>query len=159
MTDEQVIAEALPADDAVQASHHLDLEPVPRAAGAARRFIRSHLAGMPQETEESALLLTSELVSNAVIHARTAIVLGIVLAQGSVVVTVHDLDLVTPLQQPYPEREGGWGLELVGALAHSWGTVRHPEGGKTLWFRLLRGPAHHVEDGAASRTDADRRDR
>jgi hypothetical protein len=46
----------------------------------------------------------------------------------------------------------------VEALAHSWSTARHPAGGKTVWFRLLRGQAHLVDSGAAARTDADRRD-
>ena len=82
----------------------------------------------------------------------------VVVAATSVVVGVHDQDRVTSLQTPYGDREGGWGLGLVGALAHSWSMVSHPQGGKTVWFRLLRAEAHSVSNGAAARTDADRRD-
>jgi anti-sigma regulatory factor (Ser/Thr protein kinase) len=144
--------------DAVQASHSLRLEPVPRSTGRARRFVRSHAPELPAETEASLVLLTSELVTNAVLHARTTIEVGIVIGRRSVVVGVHDLDLATPLQDPYPDREGGWGHALVDALAESWSTTRHPGGGKTVWFRLCLGDAHAVADGVAARADADRRD-
>lgn len=144
--------------DVVQASHSLQLEPVPRSAGAARRFVCSHAPELPGETQDALVLLTSELVTNAVLHARTAIEVGIVVGRESLVVGVHDLDLATQLQDPYAAREGGWGQGLVAALAHSWSTTQHPEGGKTVWFRLLRADAHAVADGAAARADADRRD-
>lgn len=148
----------LPAGDLEQERHHLQLDPVPRAAALARRFVRSHAPGLPEETAESLELMTSELVTNAVLHARTPLQVEVLLASRSVVVGVHDLDLVTPLQNPYADREGGWGLSLVDVLAQSWAVARHPGGGKTVWFRLLRGQAHAVAAGAAARTDADRRD-
>ena len=148
----------LPEGDVIQATHYLQLEPVPRSAGAARRFVCLHAPELPEETQDSLVLLTSELVTNAVLHARTAIELGIVVARESVVVSVHDLDLATRLQEPYATREGGWGQSLVAVLAESWSTTRHPEAGKTVWFRLLRGDAHAVADGAAARADAHRRD-
>ena len=84
------------------------------------------------------MLLTSELVTNAVLHARTAIELGITIADDSVVVTVHDLDLARPEQDPYAAREGGWGLGLVSALAEDSAMDTDPAGGKTAWFRLPR---------------------
>lgn len=66
------------------------------------------------------MLLTSELVTNAVLHAPcTPLEVGITLAAESVLVTVHDLDLARPEQQPYYHREGGWGLGLVDALART----------------------------------------
>jgi hypothetical protein len=152
------VPDELPEGDVVQECHHLALDPVPRSVALARGFVRSHVPDLPAETEGSLELLTSELVTNAVLHARTALDVEVLVASRSLVVGVHDLDLVTPLQDPYAEREGGWGLELVEVLAQSWSVVRHPEGGKTVWFRLLRGRAHPVGDGAAARTDADRRD-
>src|SRR4051812_17210680 len=90
----RVPARALPpralGDEAVPlSSHHLDLEPEPRAAGLARQFVREHAPELPGETADSLMLLTSELVSNAVVHARTAIELTIVVTQQSVVVAVH----------------------------------------------------------------------
>ncbi|CAA9355569.1 MAG: Serine phosphatase RsbU, regulator of sigma subunit [uncultured Nocardioidaceae bacterium] len=158
MTYEPVPPGAIGEGDVVQASHYLQLEPVPHAPGQARSFVRSHAPDLPQETVESLLLLTSELVTNAVLHARTTIRVGVVVGQEWIAVGVHDLDLMTGLQEPYADREGGWGHSLVSALAHSWSTTRYPGGGKTVWFRLRRGDAHVVADGAAARADADRRD-
>lgn len=159
MIDQHVLAAIPLDDDAVTAGHHLELAPVPRSVSQARHFVRSHAPQLSDETQDSLTLLTSELVSNAVIHARTAIEVDLLVTGSWVVVAVHDLNLVTPLQQPYADREGGWGLGLVGALAESWCAVVHPEGGKTTWFRLPRGEAHAVADGAAARADADGRDR
>jgi len=158
VTDQVMPPGVLGDGDEMQDSHYLQLDPVPRSAGDARRFVRAHAPELPEETEESLLLLTSELVTNAVLHARTTIGVGIAIGRESVAVGIHDLDLATALQDPYTAREGGWGHGLVAALAQSWSTIHHPEGGKTVWFRLLRGDAHTVADGAAARVHADRRD-
>lgn len=160
MSCERVLPQVLPDSDRVEERHHLHLEPVPRAPSLARRFVREHAPSLPGETADALLLLTSELVSNAVLHARTAIEVALVVAEHSLVVTVHDLDLASPLQEPYADREGGWGTNLVSALAQSWSTAPHADGGgKTVWFRLLRDEAPDVLDGVAARADADRRDR
>jgi len=150
--------DVLGAGDEVEASYYLQLEPLPRSAGSARRFVHSHAPELPEETKDSLMLLTSELVTNAVLHARTGIEVGIVIGRESVAVGVHDQDLATSMQEPYETREGGWGQGLVAALAQSWSVTRHPEGGKTVWFRLLRGDAPAVADGAAARANANRRD-
>jgi anti-sigma regulatory factor (Ser/Thr protein kinase) len=141
-----------------QQCHHVQLPPLPRSVAAARGFVRSHAPDLPTETEESLELMTSELVTNAVLHARTVLDIEVLITETSLVVGVHDLDLATPLQTPYSEREGGWGLALVQVLAHDWSIQRHHEGGKTVWFQLLRTEAHLVDSGAAARSDADRRD-
>jgi anti-sigma regulatory factor (Ser/Thr protein kinase) len=149
---------ALPDGDAPLSSHELDLDPVPRAPGLARRFVLEHARDLPEETADSLMLLTSELVSNAVLHARTPIHLKVVVSERAVAVAVHDLDLVLPPQDPYnPAREGGWGLELVAALADASATSSQVDG-KTAWFRLSRGDAPAVLDGAAARADSHRRD-
>jgi anti-sigma regulatory factor (Ser/Thr protein kinase) len=157
-SDRPLPIEALSDGDVALSSHRLDLEPVPRAPGDARRFVRRHVPELPEETADSLLLLTSELVSNAVLHARTPIRLDVVVSEQAVTVAVHDLDLARPQQDPYPSgREGGWGLELVSVLADASATVSDADG-KTAWFRLLRGEAHPVHDGAAARADSARRD-
>lgn len=137
--------------DPVQARHHLQLEPLPRLVSTARAFVRDHVPSLPEETVDVLLLLTSELVTNAVIHARTVLELEVVLSDSSVVVTVHDLDLSRPQQQPYADREGGWGLALVSALAEDYAIDVHPGGGKTAWFRLARGRSPAVASDSAER--------
>jgi len=153
-----VLAEVLSDGDVVEATHCLQLEAEPRAAREARRFTRSVAPELPQDTVDTMVLLTSELVTNALVHARTSMEVGVIVAARSVVVTVYDLDLAGSSFDLHPAREGGWGLALVDALSESWSAVLHPGGGKTMWFRLLRTPAPAVTDGAAARTDSGQRD-
>lgn len=111
---------------------------MPHTVRRARDFVRRHLPPLDGDTAFSVLLLTSELVTNAVIHARTTLQLGITTTARSVVVTVHDLDLGHS-EVPSPElREGGRGFVLVAALAQAWAVHHSVDGGKTVWFRVQR---------------------
>ena len=153
MSCQRILPGALTPGDQVRESHHLHLDPVPRLVSDARRFVLEHAPDLPPETQDSLVLLTSELVTNAVLHARTEIELGITIGDDSVVVTVHDLDLARPEQDPYASREGGWGLGLVSALADGSAMHTDPAGGKVAWFRLARTGSSSVADGAARRPD------
>ena len=133
----RLLTRALPPDDVVESVEHLHLEPMPRVVQTARTFVREQLPTLPDSTVDAILLLTSELVTNAVIHARTEIELGITVSDRSVVVTVHDQDLGRP-SVSYAGRDGGRGLGLVSALADETATERHAGEGKTVWFRLSR---------------------
>jgi anti-sigma regulatory factor (Ser/Thr protein kinase) len=132
----RISARALPDDDVVESMDHLHLEPVPRHVGLARRFIREHAPLVPERLLEVLLLLTSELVTNAVIHARTAVEVGITVTDRSVVVTVHDENLGHAPDRG--GREGGWGLGLVRELADDFDMEHHADSGKTAWFRVSR---------------------
>lgn len=155
MSCHRLLPDVLPPGDAVQARHHVHLEAVPRDVGAARAFVREHAPPLPDETREVLLLLTSELVTNAVVHARTGIELGVTVAESSVLVTVHDEDLTRPERQPYDGREGGWGLGLVSALATRSAMTHHPGAGKTAWFVLPRGVQLPADAGSAVRPGQD----
>jgi anti-sigma regulatory factor (Ser/Thr protein kinase) len=148
---QKVLPDAIPSSDHVQASFHLHLDPVPRLVAEARRFVLSHAPDLDDDSTDALVLLTSELVTNAVLHARTPIELGITIADESVLVTVHDQDLARPEQNPYAQREGGWGLGLVKALAVESAMEPHPDGGKTAWFRISRVTTPDVAHGAAAR--------
>lgn len=106
---------------------------------AARQFVHGLLAGVPDDESDLALVLTSELVTNAVVHARTDVDVRVELGDGLVRVTVRDGDghLPHPRVVP-PDAAGGRGLHLVRALASSWGVDRDP-GGKIVWFVLAHG--------------------
>ena len=135
----RLLRDALPDDEVVESVDHLHLEPLPRVVQTARTFVRDRLPkGVSDDTTETILLLTSELVTNAVIHARTAIEVGITVTTNKVLVTVHDEDLGRP-SDTYPGREGGRGLGLVAAMAEETASERHLGEGKTVWFRLARG--------------------
>lgn len=155
MSCQRVLPSALLSGDTVQSSHHLHLEPVPRQVGQARAFVREHAPPLPDDTADVLVLLTSELVTNAVLHARTCIEVGITVGQTSVVVTVHDQDATRAEQRPCTEREGGWGLGLVRELAEEWAMELHPGDGKTAWFRLHLTGSSPAAPGSARRGEPD----
>ena len=133
----RLLTRALPDDEVVESVDHLHLEPLPRVVQSARVFVGDRLPDVAPDTLDTILLLTSELVTNAVIHARTAIEVGITVTTNKVLVTVHDEDLGLPSDTD-PGREGGRGLGLVAAMSEETATERHVGEGKTVWFRLSR---------------------
>ena len=151
MSCERVMDHALRPGSQVEGVFHVHLDPAPRLVGEARTFVADHAPPLPQDTRDAMLLLTSELVTNAVLHARTPLEVGITVADDAILVTVYDLDLARPEQQPCESREGGWGLGLVAAMAEESALEPHAEGGKTAWFRLPRGAVSRVRDAAAVR--------
>jgi GAF domain-containing protein/anti-sigma regulatory factor (Ser/Thr protein kinase) len=118
------------------------LPPSGRSAAAARRTLERALEGAGLDgLLDEALLLVTELVTNAVVHAGTEIELRIDTSAGGLRVEVVDRSPGSlPVMQPAPAetREGGRGVFLLDALASEWGT-RHFSGGKSVWFQL--GPA------------------
>lgn len=129
---------ALPDPGGVEVSEHLHLDPLPKVVSMARSFVRQHLpADVSDDVCDTVLLLTSELVTNAVIHARTRLEVGITVSDRFLLISVHDEDLGRSAL-PGPPREGGRGLALVRALAEATATEQHSEGGKTVWFRIPR---------------------
>ncbi len=127
------------AEETYRAS--LTLEPDPRSAGAARRFLRANLAewGVDDEVVDSAELCVSELVTNVIMHAGTPCHLTVHLEEGSVGVLVRDggeasADAV-PTTDEDPLRVSGRGLTLIDALRQRWGT-HTDEHGTIAWFVL-----------------------
>jgi anti-sigma regulatory factor (Ser/Thr protein kinase) len=114
----------------------------PASVAEARRFVSSAMGD--HELKEVALLLASELSTNAVDHAAGDSFEVRVRLDGVVRVEVSDGS--TTLPEPVPsseERAGGRGLLLVEAFASDWG-VQVQQGGKTVWFELA--PMHSPQD-------------
>jgi len=83
-----------------------------------------------------ASVVTSEVATNAVRHARTDFRLAVLPFPRGVVVEVWDGSATMPARvDPRPHEVSGHGLMLVDALADEWG-VRLEEGGKCVWFVL-----------------------
>jgi len=120
----------------------LGLAPTPTAAVTARRFVRKtlqhwRLAPPDGELSEQAQLLADELVTNAVVHARTDMRLRLDLGGELLHIAVHDLDRRLPRPLPDdPQAEGGRGLRLLEWVAVTWGAQYHPGGGKVVWCTL-----------------------
>lgn len=116
---------------------HTELEATPASTGMARAFVRDLLAAWDCDADEDvALLLTSELVANAVRHAATRLAVDVRLEDEVVRVEVHDTAAALPEVRPVDlSALGGRGLHLVEALARRWGVDPEP-GGKVVWFEL-----------------------
>lgn len=83
-------------------------------------------------------LIVSELVGNAVRHARPPLHFDLLVEDGELVVVVEDGDEHAPGDGAAccsPDQEGGRGMFLVSALSRSWGWQPLPAG-KRVWARL-----------------------
>lgn len=113
------------------------LPPVAQSSRDARRFLEESLPGVDADTIYIAELLTSELVTNAVLHAGSEIELRAWAAGGRVHVRVFDR---VPTRLPVPHEQAaeagtGRGLHMVEHLSAACG-VEVSSWGKTVWFEL-----------------------
>ncbi len=136
----------LPVHDASKVARR-DFPPAPETAAAAREFIHDTLLswGAPEPFDD-VILLVSELVTNAVVHARSALEVAVRRIDGCIEVMVTDSapDRAVPQAGPLrietapaggDRRQGGLGLALASAIASSWG-VSYGREDKAVWFRI-----------------------
>jgi anti-sigma regulatory factor (Ser/Thr protein kinase) len=112
---------------------------VPESVGAARRFTRAALRrhDVPPATIDIAILLVSELATNALVHAASDIRLR-VRVDSEIRVEVCDASSDGPARATFDlERESGRGMELVSSLASGWDWSPRADG-KVVWFALAR---------------------
>jgi anti-anti-sigma factor len=130
----------------------LRLPPSPAAPATARRFVRETCEtwrlllddqddvaarAAAEGLVERAELLASELVTNALVHARTDVRLRLSLRNRRLHLGVHDGGRrLLRLVGSSPDAEAGRGLLLVERLSRAWGVYRPPEGGKVVWCVL-----------------------
>jgi two-component sensor histidine kinase len=109
-----------------------------QSAGTARRVTERMCAAacLSEETCQAAVLLTSELVTNALLHARGSQRLSVTTRAEGVLVEVGDDNRDMPVMRPLDDSSAhGRGVQLVESFASSWGsrvTVR----GKCTWFTV-----------------------
>ncbi|MFJ3640578.1 ATP-binding protein [Streptomyces sp. NPDC090108] len=125
-------------------AHWIELPSYRLSIRVARRLARTRLGewGLSGEQCADAVLLVSELATNAVLHTPSVRILcgmGLV-APGRLRIEVHDHDysgLGLSRCEPGPDDEGGRGLLLVEHLAESWGVDRSRlTGGNAVWATL-----------------------
>ncbi len=109
----------------------------PASPGVARRFVGSVLSDLGHDQLlDSARTGVSELVTNAVLHARTDIEVRVTREGDAVRIGVHDRSRLPPALRGYDRLAStGRGLALVSALARTVGVDADAEG-KTTWFEL-----------------------
>src|SRR3954469_18511816 len=109
---------------------------------------------------EPAVLLVSELVTNALLHAGTDIDLVAEVDGQGLRVEVGDGSPHLPSRRRYAATAGtGRGLMMLESMVDDWGVTRHRRG-KTVWFRLSHedGASHEpAEPHTAGTAGADRR--
>lgn len=116
----------------------------PQTARRARQMMTEQLlladVDLTDPQVEAAMLVFSEMATNAVVHADEPIRIEVELrADGILRMAVCDgvVDLPKPAH-PQPGQIGGWGVELVNTLSDSWGAGPRPDGieGKEVWAQL-----------------------
>ncbi|MFD0883359.1 ATP-binding protein [Streptosporangium algeriense] len=114
-----------------------------RYVASARRFVRDIAVDWKaaESIPEIAELLTSEIVTNAIVHAAVPPVHVTVMREGRLmVVEACDFSSTTPqIRNAASMETSGRGLTVVKELSHAWGWLPNPYG-KSVWFELVAWP-------------------
>lgn len=138
-----------------------------RSVAASRRFVLDAVTDLTEELREAAILMMSELATNAIVHAATGFEVSIERSADWLRISVTDVGGGAPeLKSPASSDPHGRGLQIVKELSDEWGMIDNEDGsGKTVWcaVRLDRtGPPGSVptstSEEARGRPDR-RRDR
>ena len=132
-------------------SARITLPRSPASVGTARRFIEARTAAwsFPEAAGSQLVLIGSELVTNAVLHARTGLTLTLELRDERVRISVKDRSRAAATLRRYqPDALTGRGLGVVAALSDSWGISAAPDG-KVVWAEV-------AASGNAARTEVQR---
>jgi serine/threonine-protein kinase RsbW len=105
----------------------------------ARAFVADALQGADSNALDAAVLMVSELATNAVVHTTSPFTIGIDRSDHEVRVSVTDQGVGTPrLRHAGSTDTDGRGLGIVAACALEWGVDQRPES-KTVWFTVPTG--------------------
>jgi anti-sigma regulatory factor (Ser/Thr protein kinase) len=120
-----------------QGDHTMILTAEPRSVGRGRKFVRNSLTKwkVSDEAIDDAVVVTSELVTNALDHAPgQRLVLKVVKVSGFIAVSVWDPSDKEPEErQAGEDDENGRGIPVIRHLAKDWGWNLDPHGGKIVW--------------------------
>jgi anti-sigma regulatory factor (Ser/Thr protein kinase) len=125
----------------VSTAYYWSLPPLAQAASDARRTLRDRCHHLPSPVLDDVLLLTSELVTNAVQHGAGEI--HCCLWTGPKVLRVEVSEAGSAFPAPVeagPDALSGRGLHIVSTIASRWGAAPDPSNhGKTVWFEIETG--------------------
>jgi anti-sigma regulatory factor (Ser/Thr protein kinase) len=116
----------------------LALLPLAESVAVARRWLASLLGidDIDAPERDDAVLVLSELVTNAIRHAGSDVVCHAAVSPAAIEIAVADSEPRLPvLEPPEPSRVGGIGLMITNALSSQWGVAEFA-GGKVVWARF-----------------------
>lgn len=116
----------------------LKLPALATAASSGRTFITAYCIrhGVSPTAAENAVLITSELIGNAYLHAGSGTQVNVSFQDRILRVEVSDTSTVQPrLGTEWTDGTAGRGVMIMDALAQRWGVFAHPAG-KSIWFEL-----------------------
>lgn len=122
----------------------LDLPLEPSSPSRARHFVRGVLGDwdVGGETTEDAALLVTELVTNAIIHARTSVQVVVDRTDSTVEFSVTDSGPgVIRMEEPRPDSVTGRGIFMLDQIAAGWAVITGDGPQKTVRFSLPLSPA------------------
>ena len=116
----------------------LELPPTTKSVPAARRFLRDMMRDSDTVADiDTASLLVTEIVTNALLHALTPMILTVSVSPDVVRIEVRDGSEVPPRVHAFsPTAATGRGLRLLESLALRWGVRPEPGRGKIVWFEV-----------------------
>jgi len=120
----------------------------------ARRFVTDSVVEVPRDVSDALLVITSELATNCIRHGATTFEIRIDQQADRILIEAEDDSAGDPVvRSPAPTDTSGRGLQIVKALANSWGVVKQKgSGGKTVWAVLAvpASPELATETGAVA---------
>jgi len=134
----------------------LTIEGHPSQVAAARAFVARTLGSVHLKVDsDAATLLTSEIVTNAILHTKsgvdggavTIVIIGV--PHGVLIEVIDDGSAGVPIVKGDLYAAEGHGLFLVQQLATQWGYLRDPAG-TTVWFHLPTPDGPEVADDEPS---------
>jgi hypothetical protein len=126
----------------------LSLACEPSSVPRARRFVQAQLTTWDrQDLSWAAAVITSELASNCVLHARTDFTVVLDRQSSEVRLAVRDRSRAQPARRAAGSGSTtGRGLRLLDALARRWG-VDQTSSGKQVWVELAAEADEPTEPG------------
>lgn len=105
----------------------------PGCVAACRGFVENELGQRSPELRDRAVLVASELVTNAILHTANGGTLDLIISPTQLRLEVSDGSHTAPVERAHgPSDVCGRGLPIVSRLSDDWGVRRSPSG-KTIW--------------------------
>jgi hypothetical protein len=128
------------------------LAPLSASPSEARAFVGRHLLDHQlSHLVEDVRLVASELVTNAVMHARTPIALALEELPFCVMLSVHDDSPLQPVTTvAHADAIGGRGMNLVEQFSNGWGVTPGLRDDKTVWASFALRPVLMTAESAGA---------